>query len=983
MANNYDAMNEIYFGAAVRKAKAYTDEAVENVKEGISFVDSIADLPVVGDPKTIYYVSTPTSAQDGVYDIYVWNKDTQAYVYRGTTQIDLDDYTTDEELNERLAPIEELTDNFTIDDGKLCYVVSEGDSSSTSKITDYEALNQLMLDNTGYGVAETGTLMNDIGTSTGGISLFIGTLYSYAAYNNVPILLRFYAYDSNEDLSTDDIALSVDQNGISVENLSGHDMAIKSYTLSGNDLWSGDGSDYVPGIVLADSDPFVISHVSTNGELFANVYQNKPLALDETLQDLVAAVEQIADNVSTVVESTVSTQVAEQLPATVEDQISPIVEEQVADQIDDVVAAKLPAEVTRQISTPVNQAVNTYCAANFSEWQGGLDSTLTDSSMAAPADKVGNLKSALTPLAQKVYSVTDYVHSTDFTTYVGTARAANNNVIINPTGTPTARTKVLEISQDTELYFNSIPSDVYVSICVLSGFTSYQTVDDITTYYGTSSARYRTMDNNLPTVNNKLSVSNGDYVFITYYTAISEDYWMVYGIDGSHWTYSDDLQDTVDDVSELKMETRGALPVVTKKVYLPTNFKTSADFTMVDGSIYVSGNHATLDPTLTTYNSYYTEIENDTEIYFDSTENYVSICVVKGYYQTYVDENHNYWLGTDASRYRTNDGNLPSVDNKLSVNKGDYIFITIQDSNTVDVNVYGLTYTFDYSERLMNDLNNKKCKVIYDDTVSETETERLYIYIPSKNGYTRINFCHAESAENNYDIWLIHPLYAVNDNLVEQYAITVKGEFECALHEADAPDFMGGTMHGDEIMSDVFFFVDNALVDADDVNTITDFTELRVIVNSALYDASTHEILTAYHAKEYIFNKDGITINQRVKWARNVNITASYLAMFPIAKTVSPKIITNKEYQARVFADDGYFTEDGTTKAISFKDDFNATFEITQWDIVGTGLTNVGRFLTTDNNGGVYNKQYFVCSSSGNVTSGDIWKTTTKYSFEV
>lgn len=46
----------------------------------------------------------------------------------------------------------------------------------------------------------------------------------------------------------------------------------------------------------------------------------------------------------------------------------------------------------------IQQAVDNYCEENFSEWAGGLDSGLTQPLMAAPADKVGELKSALTTL---------------------------------------------------------------------------------------------------------------------------------------------------------------------------------------------------------------------------------------------------------------------------------------------------------------------------------------------------------------------------------------------------------------------------------------------------------------------------------------------------------------------------------------------------------------------------------------------------------
>ena len=50
----------------------------------------------------------------------------------------------------------------------------------------------------------------------------------------------------------------------------------------------------------------------------------------------------------------------------------------------------------------ISQTVSTYCAANFSEWSGALDSTLESSVMAAPANKVGEIKSALSALGLSV-----------------------------------------------------------------------------------------------------------------------------------------------------------------------------------------------------------------------------------------------------------------------------------------------------------------------------------------------------------------------------------------------------------------------------------------------------------------------------------------------------------------------------------------------------------------------------------------------------
>lgn len=83
--------------------------------------------------------------------------------------------------------------------------------------------------------------------------------------------------------------------------------------------------------------------------------------------------------------------VAAGMPEVVADQISAVV----AAQIGGVVANQIGAVVASQITTPVNQAVKNYCDDNFSGWSGALDRGLTQPLMAAPADMVGAIKSAL------------------------------------------------------------------------------------------------------------------------------------------------------------------------------------------------------------------------------------------------------------------------------------------------------------------------------------------------------------------------------------------------------------------------------------------------------------------------------------------------------------------------------------------------------------------------------------------------------------
>ena len=64
-------------------------------------------------------------------------------------------------------------------------------------------------------------------------------------------------------------------------------------------------------------------------------------------------------------------------------------------------------DVAGEVAEQLPDAVADYCDENFSEWSGALDSTLTDPLMAAPADKVGQIKSALTEVALNGYYTTE------------------------------------------------------------------------------------------------------------------------------------------------------------------------------------------------------------------------------------------------------------------------------------------------------------------------------------------------------------------------------------------------------------------------------------------------------------------------------------------------------------------------------------------------------------------------------------------------
>ena len=116
-------MKEDYevLGAAVNKAKTYTDGEIAKVRTKFQVVASYNDLPNPGRTDTIYLV--PQTGHAGIYDQYIYENN--QYVDIGDTELDLAEYVTESELETALSPIVDITGNFVVENGKLCIIVSD------------------------------------------------------------------------------------------------------------------------------------------------------------------------------------------------------------------------------------------------------------------------------------------------------------------------------------------------------------------------------------------------------------------------------------------------------------------------------------------------------------------------------------------------------------------------------------------------------------------------------------------------------------------------------------------------------------------------------------------------------------------------------------------------------------------------------------------------------------------------------------------
>lgn len=615
----------------------------------------------------------------------------------------------------------------------------------------------------------------------------------------------------------------------------------------------------------------------------------------------------------------------------------------------------------------------------FGTWATFVRGTDLDSALASLARDLGCTRQYADQRVDFIADVAETQESFDISKSAYVTKLTGKNADVSSSGIVISNSAyvtsyVWVVNRPTKIYFEA-PFPAYLSICYGTNFTG---IDNVT-YKCSNAQRKRNSDSNLPTTpETAISLNVGDIIIVS--VTINKSAY-IYGLQ-SKYEFSDEMEKYIKTVTE---DTKKAVDAMIKEDSAPyrTDLASSQLFTKKAGmSADVSSNSIFLN-SLASYDSYVYVLEQSASIYFEqSNVAYVSIC----YGTDYTSESSNQYYCTSPVRKRKADSNLPTTpEAAISLSAGDIIIITVTKDKTVGI--YGLEGNFVFTDKAKGQIseiaNVKRSKVIYNDTTSSGETERLYIYIPSGVGYVKYNFAHFVNEQINSNVWLIHPLDAVSDELAYRFALTTSGEFECALRIADRSDFMGGSAHGSEIMQSITFFVDGAEISPNDLTELTEFDVLRIVEQSKLFDPADETTFVALHGKEYIFTKEKLIINQTIVWQVPEELTPSYLAMLPVAKTVTSKLVIDKDYAIRNLPD--ILSTTGVQVAISWKDTvgFSARFSKTKWEIKGTGLTGTDSYICTDNNGGDYNKQYFTCCTGGNVSANDVWKTTTEYIFQI
>jgi len=259
----------------------------------------------------------------------------------------------------------------------------------------------------------------------------------------------------------------------------------------------------------------------------------------------------------------------------------------------------------------------------------------------------------------------------------------------------------------------------------------------------------------------------------------------------------------------------------------------------------------------------------------------------------------------------------------------------------------------------------------------ESDAGGLRLMLPTHDGYIFYHIMHTVMEQRNADTWRLGQAFAADDALENAYEITPSGaEWDMALRLRGRDDFIGGYAHGDEKFTALSMQLDGRPVE---ITSLTDpivFKEIRIRVSSVGYDPNDHITAACKHEKEYVIDRDGVTLHQTVEWLNDYRLTSCYMAMMPPKKTLT----------------DSYATDVDPTSARISDQSFSVP-HCTQATVFGTTLSKLhfemnipqypsfpeSRFLVTDNGNGRYNKMYFVICKDSTVTQGDVWTSTTCY----
>ena len=260
--------------------------------------------------------------------------------------------------------------------------------------------------------------------------------------------------------------------------------------------------------------------------------------------------------------------------------------------------------------------------------------------------------------------------------------------------------------------------------------------------------------------------------------------------------------------------------------------------TMRKGSSNKFTSYISID-SLTTYDSYYKVVEEDTQIWFeDTTSAYVSLCVGDSYTsQETIQGGALRLYCSNSVRYRKSDNNLPTRQSPVTVPAGGVFVVTVTTGGT-DL-VYGVntettkTVKSDFAEEIITQIPEDGVRV-------EIQTNSVILHGKKYN----VTFTKKTTTQGYQ--WNITSLSGKGDNVLPSSTDIIG-----VLQYDGENNFMGG-VHGNESNIEFSLWAEGHQITADGI-----YKNVRVWMNSHLYSVNDPTVNAVDRFVEMAFDENG------------------------------------------------------------------------------------------------------------------------------
>lgn len=360
----------------------------------------------------------------------------------------------------------------------------------------------------------------------------------------------------------------------------------------------------------------------------------------------------------------------------------------------------------------------------------------------------------------------------------------------------------------------------------------------------------------------------------------------------AHWTQvalADDVSDLKSELSELDNSIFDT-EVVPKAIDI-SNINGIVSALGMNGTIATSaGNEGINFTTLSNYDSYYIILEQPVEVWFedsDITSNYLAVLVGRSFTTKIEREGFILLKSSDAVRYRKNDGNLPTADNKLSLSAGDVLGFTMTAGTMSKIHGFAEETKREVSEEFKNEIITN-VKPTY-------SVESGKIVINQRKAHYEV--VHCVDASINQNVWRVYRCGLIDADGGIHYlwdGSDADGVLKLVTDGALEADFVGG-YHGDEMLTDIKLFVDGNEIDI--ANTASgEFEKLEIWTSSNVYHADSND-LAFERFKVITFDDNSLNIKNNFIAKNTVSIAIAYLAMLSVERTSINAYYGNNDYK--------------------------------------------------------------------------------------